>query len=88
MPESHVDDRVRQVMLEDEVVNLFLLVAQLHNATARANGGPSARDEAFDAHSCSSFDQVALRQLRCRIYGGDNGIETLQGLDEGSHVRS
>ena len=81
MPKSDVDDGVGNLVLEDAIMDLFLLIAESHDATARRDSGKATGDKTLDVASFSDgLDEVELLKLIEGTYSTDDGIVALQRL--------
>ena len=79
MPKSDVDDGVGNLVLEDAIMDLFLLIAESHDATARSNSDEATGNKTLDIASFGNgLDEVELLKLIEGTYGTDDGIVALQ----------
>jgi hypothetical protein len=68
-------------VLEDTIVDLFLLIAESHDATARGNSDEATRNKTLDIASFGDgLDEVELVKLIEGTYSTDDGIMALQKL--------
>ena len=81
MPKSDINDGVGNLVLEDAIVNLFFLIAENHDTTARSNSDEATGNKTLDITSFGDgLDKVELLKLVKGTYGADDGIIALQRL--------
>ena len=81
MPKSDVDDSVGNLVLEDAIMDLFLLIAESHDAAARSNSDEATGNKTLDIASFGDgLDEVKLLKLIEGTYSADDGIIALQRL--------
>jgi hypothetical protein len=87
VPKPDIDDGVGNLVLEDAIVNLFLLIAEIHDTTARDNSDEATWDKTLDiAGFGDGLDEVELLKLIEGTYGADDGIIALQRLRQSIRI--
>jgi hypothetical protein len=81
VPKPDIDDGVGNLVLEDAIMDLFLLIAESVDATTRSNSDEATGNKTLDIASFGDgLDEVELLKLIAGTYGTDDGIIALQRL--------
>jgi hypothetical protein len=84
---SDVDDSVGNFVLEDTIVDFFLLIAKIHDTTARIDSNETTRNETLDIPSFGDgLDEVELLKLIEGTYGTDDGIVALHRVRQSVRI--
>jgi hypothetical protein len=87
MPVSDVNDSVGNFVLEDTIVDFFLLVAKTHDIAARIDSNETTGNKPLDIPSYGDgLDEVELLKLIEGTYGTDDGIVALQRMCQSVRV--